>query len=250
MAKYKLLALDMDGTVLNSNHEISEHTCEWIHRAIQNGVAVMFATGREVQSIEPYVQQLGLKSPLVSVNGSEVWHAPGNLMARHSLEEDWVKEMHELAVEKKCRYWAYTVKDVYTTANWPERIERLHGDPWLKFGFHCDDPECLLDVHSTLDATGRYELTNSSPRNIEVNPKGINKASGLREVCQLLGIRMEEVVACGDSLNDLEMIRAAGLGIAMGNAQDAVKRAADGVTGTNDEDGVAQLIQTYLVNSI
>lgn len=248
MGKYKLLALDMDGTVLNSSHEITERTCEWIHRAIRSGVAVMFATGREVQSIEPYVKQLGLQSPLVSVNGSEVWNAPGHLKARHTLVEEWVKELHAVAVNKECRYWAYTVNEVYTTQNWPMQIERPPGDPWLKFGIHCDDPECLLDIHRMLDATGWFELTNSSPHNIEVNPKGINKASGLREVCQLLGIRMEEVVACGDSLNDLEMIRAAGLGIAMGNAQDAVKRAADGLTGTNDEDGVAQLIQTYLVN--
>ncbi|THF77108.1 HAD family hydrolase [Cohnella fermenti] len=248
MTRYKLLALDMDGTVLNSRNEISETTCEWIHRATECGITVMFATGREVQSIEPFVRQLGLQSPLVSVNGSEVWAAPGCLKIRHPLANEWVEELYELGRRSSCYYWAYTVKDVCTANNWPERIERSPDDAWLKFRFKCTDPYKLQELHSALSAVGRYELTNSSPHSIEVNPRGINKASGLREVCRMLGIRMEEVIACGDSLNDLKMIQAAGLGVAMGNAQDIVKSAADWVTGTNDEDGVAKVIQTFLLN--
>lgn len=248
MAKYKLLALDMDGTVLNSQNEISENTCEWIRRATESGITVMFATGREVQSIEPFVRQLGLRSPLVSANGSEVWAAPDRLMIRHLLADEWVQELYELGLQHACHCWAYTVKEVYRMGNWPERIARSPDDPWLKFGFKCDDPDKLRDIHAALSGSDRYELTNSSPRNIEVNPRGINKASGLLEVCGLLGIRMEEVIACGDSLNDLKMIQAAGLGVAMGNAQDIVKNAADWVTATNDEDGVAKLIQTCLAS--
>lgn len=238
----------MDGTVLNSRNEISGKTCEWIRRATENGITVMFATGREVQSIEPFVRQLGLQSPLVSVNGSEVWTAPGRLLLRHLFADEWVQELYELALRHACHYWAYTVKEVYRMGNWPERIERSPDDPWLKFGFKCDDPDQLRVIRAALGGSDRYELTNSSPRNIEVNPRGVSKASGLREVCGLLGIGMEEVIACGDSLNDLKMIRAAGLGVAMGNAQDVVKSAADWVTGTNDEDGVAELIQTFLTN--
>ncbi|MNN52806.1 Sugar phosphatase YidA [compost metagenome] len=169
-------------------------------------------------------------------------------MVRHALQDEWVAELYALASGRNCRYWAYTIDKVFTTATWPKEVHRPDGDPWLKFGLHSDDPAVLAEIKSILAKTRRYELTNSSPYNIEVNPLGINKASGLREVCQLLGIRMEEVAVCGDSLNDLEMIRAAGLGIAMGNAQEAVKQAADAVTGTNDEDGVAQAIRTYLLN--
>lgn len=85
-------------------------------------------------------------------------------------------------------------------------------------------------------------MTNSHPCNIELNPKGVSKASGLKEVCRRLGIDMSEVVAVGDSLNDLAMIREAGLGVAMGNAQEEVKKAADWTTVTNEEDGVAEVI--------
>lgn len=246
MSKYKLLALDMDGTLLNRELEISKNTCEWIHRAIDSGIVVMFATGREVQSIERYVKQLGLESPLVSVNGSEVWTSPGSLLVRHILTDAWMKELHAIAKDQGCRYWAYTVEHVFTSENWPEELERPDGDPWLKFGIHCDQPVLLQALRARVEALGHFEVTNSSPRNLEINPRGINKASGLREVCRLLDIRMEEVAACGDSLNDLEMIRAAGLGIAMGNAQEAVKLAADTVTGTNNEDGVAQAIRMIL----
>lgn len=248
MRKYKLLALDMDGTLLNRKHAISAENRKWIHRAIESGITVIFATGREAQGIKPYVEELGLTSPMVCINGSEVWQAPNVLMKRHLLEAEWVAEMVDLAVETDCRYWIHTADEVFTKERSLERIDPKDGRQYLKFVFHCENPGQLAYIGSILGATGRYELTNSSSSNIEVNPKGISKASGIREICKLLDITMEEVVACGDSLNDLKMIRSVGLGIAMGNAQEAVKQAARAVTGTNEEDGVARAIRTYLLD--
>jgi len=92
-----------------------------------------------------------------------------------------------------------------------------------------------------------FEITNSHPANLEFNPKGVNKAAGLRQVCQLYGLSMDEVVAMGDSLNDIAMIREAGLGVAMGNAQEEVKRAADMIALSNTEDGVAHLIRSFVL---
>lgn len=247
MNGYKLLALDMDGTLLNRKHAISADNRKWIRRAIDSGITVMFATGRESQSIKPYVEELGLTSPMVCVNGSEVWQAPDQLMRRHVLKTEWVAELYNLAKEYDCRYWAYTVDEVFTKERWLERIDPQDERQWLKFGIHCDNPSRLAEIRAILASAGRYELSNSSSSNIEVNPAGISKASGIRDICKLLGIGMAEVAACGDSLNDLEMIRSVGLGIAMGNAQETVKRAAKAVTGTNEEDGVAQAIRTYLL---
>lgn len=247
MSKYKLLALDMDGTLLNREHAISAENHKWIHQAIESGVVVVLATGREVQSIASYAAELGLNSPMVCVNGSELWQAPNHLIKRHLLNPEWIVEMHDLAEAMGCRYWAYTVDEVFTKEQWLERLDPNDGRQWLKFGIHCADREQLAEINSMLATTGRYELTNSSRHNIEVNPLGISKESGLREICKLLNIEMDEVVACGDSLNDLKMIRSVGLGVAMGNAQEAVKQAADVITGTNDEDGVAQVIRTYLL---
>ncbi|MDF2963402.1 MAG: Cof-like hydrolase, partial [Paenibacillus sp.] len=98
-----------------------------------------------------------------------------------------------------------------------------------------------------LEAWGVLEITNSHPLNLELNPKGINKASGIRQVCSLLGIGMSQVIAMGDSLNDESMIREAGLGVAMGNAQDEVKEFADVITATNEEHGVAKIIEQYVL---
>ncbi|MNI89787.1 Sugar phosphatase YidA [compost metagenome] len=96
---------------------------------------------------------------------------------------------------------------------------------------------------------GELEITNSSPYNLEINPAGINKASGVQMVCELLGLAMSEVVAVGDSLNDLAAIQAAGLGVAMGNAQIAVKENADVVTASNNDDGIALIIRDYILKS-
>lgn len=125
--------------------------------------------------------------------------------------------------------------------------EDLFSQKWLKFGFHIEEDEIRKSVLTELKEKGLFEISNSSLKNIEVNALGINKAKGLQKVCELLGISMENVMAVGDSLNDIAMITEAGLGIAMGNAQDVVKEAADDVTGTNRESGVAQSIHKWVL---
>lgn len=243
MGPYKLLALDMDGTLLSEEKKISPANKEWIYKAIEAGVTVIFSTGRGVQSVEEYVEELKLQSPMVSVNGSEVWKAPGELFHRHQMQPEWIRKMHELAVEHDTWYWAYAVEGLFNKEKWPEDIHAIH---WLKFGYYTEDAPLLQKIRGIVEEWDRFELTNSHVNNIEINPKGISKASGVMEVCNMLGIQMDEVIAMGDSMNDLTMIKAAGLGVAMGNAQEGVKKAADVVTLTNEEDGVAQIIREYI----
>lgn len=125
--------------------------------------------------------------------------------------------------------------------------EDLLSHEWLKFGFQIDEDELRKSILEELKGKGIFEISNSSLKNIEVNAIGINKAKGLQKVCALLGISMDNVMAVGDSLNDIAMITEAGLGIAMGNAQDTVKQAADDITGTNKESGVAQAIRKWVL---
>lgn len=243
--KYKLVALDIDGTTLNSRHEISAETEKWINTALKEGVHVCFSTGRSIRSVYPYLLQLGLKTPVVTVNGSEVWSEPDQLKIRHLMDVDIVKQMHKIAVELDVWYWAYTVEGLFNNEKWAENADALH---WMKFGFQTEDEQKLQHIRHILQSWGTLEITNSSPINLELNPKGISKASGLQEVCRLLNINMSQVVAMGDSLNDIAMIQAVGLGVAMGNAQEEVKRVADFTTATNDEDGVAQVIREHVLN--
>jgi len=244
-AQYKLVALDMDGTVLNDKQQISQENREAIAAAIASGVTVMFATGRGVQSVLPYIEDLGLKSPLVAVNGGEVWRKPGDLLQRALVPNDVIRRVHELAVSAGTWYWGYSVEGLFNRDKWADDIDAYQ---WLKFGFYEENAELLASVRKQVEEWGIFEVTNSHPSNIELNPKGISKGSGMIEVCKLLGIQMNEVIAMGDSFNDLSMITAAGLGVAMGNAQPAIKEYADIVTLTNEENGVAAVIRDYILN--
>ncbi|TCZ75852.1 HAD family phosphatase [Paenibacillus albiflavus] len=243
--KYKLLALDMDGTVLNEEQKISEENRQAIAAAIEAGITVMFSTGRGVQTVLPYVEQLNLQSPLVSVNGSEVWRAPHELHKRVEMPREIIARLHKMAVETGSWYWAYSVAGLFNRDHWAESIE---DNVWLKFGFWEENAELLSKIRAEVASWDLFEITNSNVNNIELNPKGISKGSGMLEVCKLQGIGMHEVIAMGDSLNDLSMIKAAGLGVAMGNAQEELKANADLVTVTNDEHGVAKIIREYMLN--
>jgi 5-amino-6-(5-phospho-D-ribitylamino)uracil phosphatase len=246
MSKYKLIALDMDGTLLNEEKSISSENRDAIHAALNAGVAVMFSTGRGIQSAMPYAIELGLQTPMVTVNGSEVWKSPNELYRRTLLSPDLVRSMHEIAVQYDTWWWAYSVVGIFNKEKWVTDIESIQ---WLKFGYYTEDVGALTQIRSTLEGWGLLEITNSHPNNIELNPLGISKASGVRDVCGMLGFDMSQVIAMGDSENDITMIREAGLGVAMGNAQDLVKGIADVVTVSNDEHGVAKIIREYVLQA-
>ncbi|MBP1154351.1 MULTISPECIES: Cof-type HAD-IIB family hydrolase [unclassified Paenibacillus] len=244
MSHYKLIALDLDGTLLTDDKHISEENKAAIRLAEDAGVTVMFATGRGVQNVEAYIEELGLRSPLVTVNGSEVWKEPGVLLERHVVAPELIRRMHALAVYYDTWFWAYCVGDIYNKERWVPESE-LDAKQWLKFGYFTENVDSLAVIRQELASWNLLEITNSHPWNLELNPKGVSKASGLHQVCRLLGIEMSQVIAMGDSLNDVAMIREAGLGVAMGNAQDEVKALADIVTLTNEENGVAKVIRQY-----
>jgi HAD superfamily hydrolase (TIGR01484 family) len=244
MGKYKLLALDMDGTLLNEEKLISIPNRNAILNALDAGVTVIFSTGRGIQSAMPYAEELGLQTPMVTVNGGEVWKAPGELLMRHFLSAKFVRSLHELAVKYDTWWWAYAVEGMFNTEKWAEDLESLQ---WLKFGYYTEDSAVLSEIKGIVEAWDVFEITNSHPSNIELNPKGVNKASGIEEVCKHLGIRMSEVIAMGDSENDIAMIREAGLGVAMGNAQESVKLIADITTVTNEEHAIARIINEYVL---
>jgi HAD superfamily hydrolase (TIGR01484 family) len=243
--KYKLLALDMDGTLLNNQSNISQTNGKFIQLAIAAGVTVCLATGRGYQSAIPYALQLQLTSPLVVANGSEIWSAPGILHHRTTMPASTIHQLREIALQSDVWYWAYSVFGVHNKEHW---VEQEEGNiEWLKFGFYTENDFMRNSVRNAIHQLGQFEVTNSHPWNIELNPHGISKATGLREVCNILEIEMSEVIAVGDSMNDLTMIQEAGCGVAMGNAQDELKLAANTVTSSNEEDGVAEVIKQFIL---
>jgi HAD superfamily hydrolase (TIGR01484 family) len=248
MANYKLVALDMDGTLLNDQSEISSENAEWIAKALQAGVTVCFSTGRGFVSALPFAEQLGLETPMITVNGGEIWAKPHVLHKRIELSPVYVKQLHELARKyPEVWYWAYSTEGIYNKEKWIAADKDYTDFNWLKFGYYTEDDAAREALRKEAASWGALELSNSSPHNIELNPIGVSKASAMEELCAMLGIGMKDAVAVGDSLNDIEAIKAAGLGVAMGNAQDLVKEAADVVTLDNNEHGVAEAIRRYVL---
>ena len=236
----------MDGTLLNERSEISKENERWIRKAVEAGITVCFATGRGFASAAPFAERLGLTSPMILVNGGEVRSSPEKVFSRTPMDTEHVKALRETALRLGIWYWGYGTDGVYNRDRWAEDEDSV---VWLKFGFYTENEAALAAAAAAAKEIGTFEMTNSHPNNIELNPSGVSKASGLRQVCELLGIDMAETAACGDSLNDIAMLREAGLGIAMGNAQEQVKQACDAVTRTNEEDGVAHVIREYILRS-
>jgi len=239
----KLVALDMDGTLLNNKGRISQANREAIMAAKDRGVIVVLSTGRSLLTSREHADDLELNSYLVTVNGSEIWDENKELVERNLVNSEHIQWMWELSKQHNAKFWA--INTVRTLHN--ELPEDLHNWEWLKFGFTIDDDTTRELVLNELTAKGEFELTNSTLKNIEVNAAGINKARGLEVVCSRLGIEMKNVMAVGDSRNDLMMIKEAGIGVAMGNAQDVVKKEADWITATNEEDGVAKALQKWVL---
>ena len=245
--KIRLVALDMDGTLLNDRQEVSPRNAAAIRRALDAGVIVCLATGRGVQHVLPYTELLGLTTPMITVNGGEIWRRPRELHRRVTMDAEDVLRLRGLALEHGVWYWAYATDGVYNRERWIEPQEAVRDKTWLKFGYHEENLRILEQIRDTAAGWGRFEISNSSPVNIELNPAGVSKGVALLELCDLLGIDPSETAAAGDSLNDLSMIRAAGLGAAMGGAQQAVKEAAGIVLPGNNEDGIAHLIEQYVL---
>lgn len=240
----KMIAIDMDGTLLNNEHEISTENRQAIKEAEERGVHVVISTGRTRMTSDDLVKSLSLNSYTINVNGSEIWDESGQLVERTLLATEFIEKMWELKQKYDTYCWGATVGNV-----WRKGIpEDLTAHEWMKFGFDIPDNEIREIIFKELSSIEALEVSNSSPTNLEINAKGVNKAKALEKVCKLLGITMDNVMALGDSLNDLAMIKEAGLGVAMGNAQEDVKAAADAITKSNVEDGVAHAIRKYVLS--
>ncbi|WP_228275745.1 Cof-type HAD-IIB family hydrolase [Gracilibacillus oryzae] len=244
MKDIRLIALDMDGTLLNTKHKVSEANKEAIIKAREKGVEVIISTGRHLQTSSKIAKELDIHY-LITVNGSEIWTSTGDLIARQTIDAKVIEKLVALKDEHKTWAWLSSVDKIWRG----EVPEDINAHEWLKFGFDTTTPEMKEKLMETLGGWEDIELSNSSPTNIEVNAVGVNKAAAIEVVCERLGITMDQVMACGDSLNDIKMIQQAGVGVAMGNAQEAVKKAADWSTATNNDDGVAKAIEKFVLKN-
>lgn len=271
----KMIGLDLDGTLLNSEKVLSDYTKQILAEAIRQGVIVLPTTGRPVTGIPEEVREFPGVRYAVTANGARVLDMKENRIFYERLVayEDG-KRLLEVFGKYDTLLEIYYDGVGYASTDALRQVERFVPlAPMVKYitrsrravddlyVFFNSEGRPVDKVHVLFaDLTERkaafaeakeilpdLEYTSAIDNNLEVNAKGARKGVGLLKLGEALGISREEIMACGDGANDLDMIREAGLGVAMANAVDAVKQAADDVTLTNDEDGVAKAIEKYVL---
>lgn len=242
--RYRLLALDLDGTLLNSKQEISQEDRYWVKQAQEAGAVVVLATGRGRKMSAQYWDVFDPEAPVVLVNANEVWRNHNEVLERHLLANEEVKELLALAEAHNAWFWGNVVGGLITKENYSPAALDLQ---WLNFGLKHNNPTKLEELRKTIVAWDCFGVTSSAASNLELSRPGISKATGVAKVADLLGIGLSEVMAVGDSLNDLDMLRSVGLGVAMANADGRVKEVADAVTDSNDQHGVAKAIREFML---
>ncbi|PXW89014.1 hypothetical protein DES38_11160 [Streptohalobacillus salinus] len=238
----RLIALDLDGTLVgHGESEVSERLKRAVKKAQANGIEVVIATGRHFSTSRSIGETLGVDY-MVTLNGGEVRNIDGSLIHRQAIDIETVEEIVKIYDTVDSHYWLVSNQAVYQRA--------LPGDyqshEWIKFGFDITDDRKRMELTDFFTAFETLEVTNSSETNIELNRKGTHKQAAIQYLLDERGIDVSMVMAMGDSMNDYSMIQSAGFGVAMGNAQEAVKAMADYITDSYDQDGAAKAIEKIL----
>jgi Cof subfamily protein (haloacid dehalogenase superfamily) len=262
--KISMIALDLDDTLLSADLVISRANKNAIQAAEDSGIDIVLASGRNYISMLQYVKELRLDRPgnfLICSNGAETLSAENGSIIEHlKLSEELCHEVSRTVEENGLSWQVYMDGKIYSAEEnrWSLLDQHLTGQPLMsappketlfkhgqtKFVIP-GDPEKIALVNPILSAhfNGRAEVVTSKPYFLEVLPLGADKGSALTRLAEKLGFKMSEVMAIGDAMNDLGMIRAAGWGCAPSNALPAIKAAARIVSEkSNEEDAVAELI--------
>lgn len=265
---YKIIALDLDGTLTNSEKKITPRTKEALFRIQEKGIKVVLASGRPTPGVLPLAEELRLKdygSYILSYNGARITNCKTKeAVCNETLPRKIIKEVYEEALLQDAGIITYE-DDAIVVGNGIDRYCEIEAginklplkevDNFTEY-VNFDVNKCLLTGHD--EHMARVErnfakrfgtilnIYRSEPFFVEIMPKGIDKAQSLEKLLNQIGYTREELICCGDGFNDLSMIKYAGLGVAMANAQEEVKAAADFITKSNDEDGVAYVIEKFI----
>lgn len=277
MSGFRLLALDIDGTLVNSRDELTPATRAAVLRAADAGIRVVLATGRRYSRTLPLVAPLGIDVPLITASGALV-KDPVDHRTFYRAEFPAATLSSLLRIVKESGFDPIICGDSFAEgfdyyqateqASTPELTEYLQMNPGCgrlmpnlleappADGFLCftmGRERAMHDLDERLHGALPHQLSTHvlrSPRYrghlCEIAPVGVTKWSGVRQLAQLWSIPDAAICAVGDDVNDIAMIRAAGLGVAMGNAQPAVKEAADLVVPSHDEDGLVHVVERVL----
>jgi len=266
----KLIAIDIDGTLINSKHEITPFTKEVIHHVQEQGIRVVLCTGRPFLGVQRYVDELGLdlqEDYLITYNGALVQNTLTKEAIHHiGVSGEDYKRIDKLAMEIGVHFHAldfdaiytsnrdmsrYTGQDSYFTTM-PIRyrtLEEIHEKDEFTKIMLIDEPAILDKAIAKIPSEfyEEYTIFKSEPFYCEILNKRASKGQAVQRLAATLHIAQQEIMAIGDHPNDLDMVQHAGIGVAMGNAVDELKKIADYTTSTNNEDGAAKAIEKFIL---
>lgn len=264
---YKLIAIDVDDTLLTDDLIVTDGTRNAMEAAIAAGVTVTLATGRMFASAQKIARQINLNVPIITYQGALVKTLlDGQVLYERNVPTDAALELHDYCVKHGLHLQLYVDDELYGTedndkikaysrlSNIPYRIEpdfgKLITKPMNKM-LVIDDPDRLDAIALELAPLlgDRMHITKSKAHYLEFMHKEGTKGHALQFMARHLGCTMDQTIAMGDAWNDREMIQAAGLGVAMGNSIEALKEIADYVTFTNNEEGVRHVIEKFVLNA-
>lgn len=274
--KYKMIAVDMDGTLLKDNKEVSDINKEAIRRACESGVKVVVCTGRIFTSAKAYAKIIGSLAPIIASNGAYIREKDKNeVVYEKTLEKENLVKVVNLAKEGGFYPHIYTTNTIYTEklifssknyATWNESLaekdrviieivddlnEVIESNRYqfIKAVVMGDDVDKLNLLRKKISEEVEVSIMSSVHNNFEVTAFGTSKGDGVRRLAEFYGITKDEVICIGDSENDISMIEYAGMGVAMENAPQYIKDKANYVTDSNEDDGVASVIEKFILNN-
>lgn len=263
---YKLIAIDMDGTLLTPNLEISPKTIETARKVIEKNVIITLSTGRMYLAALPFANMLQIDVPLITCNGALIKCAKtGKEYYKKTISSTYCKEIIQYCHNNELSLSIYKNDKILIEDNMNLQIHQ-HMDK--------TEPQIVEDINTILDhsvikilisSRDRYNLDYhtrklyeiykdqlnfyfSLPHFIEIVHKDANKKNALEFLTDKFNIKKEEIISIGDNFNDMDMIQYAGLGVAMRNAPDYLKEVADFVTYSNDEDGVNYVLEKFVLH--
>jgi Cof subfamily protein (haloacid dehalogenase superfamily) len=262
----RLVAFDVDGTIVGRDLTISPRVKEAVARMLESGIAGCLVTGRMYRATIPFARELGLEAPLICYQGAAVIDPDTDEVIAHTaLANEVVREVVELTERDRMHLQLYRndeyycesrnrFSDMYASLSATQPVivpslrEAFAYSPATKAVIIADAPvaaEYAEKLRAALD--GRATVTRSLPEFVEVLDPSVNKGSALRFVAGRLGIGIDETFAIGDSWNDAPLLEAAGFAIAMGSAPPELLAVADAVVGDLAHDGVAEAIEKYVL---
>lgn len=273
MSTYELIALDMDGTLLNSQHEITPVTCTAINKAIDAGKTVIISTGRSVGELDDYKEEMKHIPYFNCENGALLYDNQNDkIIHQVSLTPEIMFQIFELIEgEDVMLYFAsdggivtekhkIPLMDHYLIGQYRGLMERTARHPVddiikyykehlcsvEKFNIFSPSPEVRQRIFEKLQSLP-ISMVFAEIASLEIGPEHMSKAYGLKKMCEYLELPMEQTISVGDSDNDLKVMEASGLAVAMGNARPHIKEISDVIVNDNDHDGCAEAIEKYLL---